>query len=78
MFRHRQPPAYLLTALQQRQAFSGSQRVKAQGTNTLERVVERIEGRADRVAIDDAARTQTRKLSTPTDKKPRIGTAKPQ
>ncbi|WP_225337457.1 hypothetical protein, partial [Mycobacterium intracellulare] len=39
--------------------------------HALDRGIKRIEGRADRVPIDDAARTHTVKLSRPTDTKPR-------
>ena len=68
MLRHRESAAHVLAAFQQRQAFSGHQRVKAQIRDTLDCGIEHIEGRNDRLPINDAARSHTAKLSEPTDK----------
>ncbi len=68
MLYRRYPPTHPLTALQQRQPVRGGQRVEVQPGHFVDRGIQGIESRCDRLPINHPARTHNPKLSEPTDK----------
>jgi hypothetical protein len=64
----RQPAAHPLAALQHRQPLAGGQCLEFQPEHPVDRSVQRIESRRDRLPVDNRAPTHTVKLDRPTDK----------
>ena len=69
VFYGRYPAAHPLAALQQREPLRGGQRLEVQPGHPVQRGVQGIKGRRDRLPIDNLAGTHTAKLTEPTDKK---------